>query len=194
MNEQQGNEHQVFTMECRDIILREYLSSDVEAIYALTQQPEIKQFLPDWDVPLAQRVDWIKNYETVENRRFLQAAAADGHIGGMILRLGIIEKATGEFIGWCNTGIKDELPEPNREIMYALSNRHTNKGYTTQAVQALAQYLFAYTDVAVLNAVALTHNHSSNKVIQKCGFETEGTIRIDDEEYNHYKLYKRKEA
>ncbi|MGN7358408.1 GNAT family N-acetyltransferase [Paenibacillus sp. SAF-054] len=184
------NMHQTFTIEGKDIILREYLVSDVQSLYALTQQPEIKRFLPDWDVPLAQRVDWITNYETVENRQFLQAAVDDGRIGDMRLRLGIIEKATGEFIGWCNTGIKEELPEPNREIMYALSNRHTNKGYTTQAVQALARYLFEHTDVTVLNAIALTHNYASNKVIQKCGFEFKGTIRIDEAEYHHYKLFK----
>lgn len=180
----------IFTIDCKDIVLREYLIEDVEALCALTRQPEIKTFLPDWDVQLEQRVDWISNYETVDNQRFLQAVASGGHVGDMMLRLGIILKETGEFIGWCNTGIKEELPEPNREIMYAISNQHTNKGYTTQAVRALAQYLFAHTDINMLNAVALTHNHSSNKVIQKSGFDYVDQIEIEGQTYNHYKLYK----
>ncbi|MED5018907.1 GNAT family N-acetyltransferase [Paenibacillus chibensis] len=194
MDKRQGSAKDAFTIECKDIMLREYQVLDVEALYALTQQPEIKQFLPDWDVPLEQRIDWITHYETVENRRFLQAVKEDGRIGDMTLRLGIILKETGEFIGWCNTGIKEELEKPNREIMYALSNRYTRRGYTTQAVQALSQYLFDHTDVIVLNALALTHNQASNKVIQKSGFEAAGTIRIEDAEYHHYKLFKHKNA
>jgi len=190
MNMKHKAKNDIFTIDCKDILLREYLIEDVEALYALTRQPEIKTFLPDWDVPLEQRVDWITNYETVDNQRFLQAVASGGHVGDMMLRLGIILKETGEFIGWCNTAIKEELPEPNREIMYAISNQHTNKGYTTQAVRALAQYLFAHTDIIMLNAVALTHNHSSNKVIQKSGFNYVDQIEIEGQTYNHYKLYK----
>ncbi|GIP29307.1 N-acetyltransferase [Paenibacillus sp. J23TS9] len=190
MNMKHKDKNDIFTIDCKDILLREYLIEDVEALCALTRQPEIKTFLPDWDVPLEQRVDWITNYETVDNQRFLQAVASGGHVGDLMLRLGIILKETGEFIGWCNTAIKEELPEPNREIMYAISNQHTNKGYTTQAVRALAQYLFAHTDIIMLNAVALTHNHSSNKVIQKSGFDYVDQIEIEGQKYNHYKLYK----
>ncbi|MCJ8013259.1 GNAT family N-acetyltransferase [Paenibacillus sp. KQZ6P-2] len=183
-------ENHIFTIECKDIILREYLVDDVEALCALTRQPEIKEFLPDWDVPLAQRVEWITHYETVDNQRFLQAAAKDGKVGGIPLRLGIILKESGEFIGWCNTLMKEEMPKPNREIMYAISNQHTKKGYTTQAVQSLAKYLFSHTDVMMLNAIALTHNIASNKVIRKSGFEYVDLIEIEGKTYNHYKLYK----
>lgn len=115
--------------------MREYSVEDLEEFHALTLQPEIIEFLPDWNVPKEQRLDWLINYEIKENQQFLQAISAGGDIGELRLRLGIILKESGEFIGWCCTGIKDELPVPNREIMYAISKDHRGKGYTTQAAK-----------------------------------------------------------
>ncbi|MGM2732132.1 GNAT family N-acetyltransferase, partial [Bacillus cereus group sp. Bce005] len=77
---------------------------------------------------------------------------------------------TDEFIGWCCTGIKDELPSPNREIMYAISSEFQKKGYATKASKGLINYLFTNTNLDVINAVALINIVSSNKVIEKCGF------------------------
>ncbi|WP_433957200.1 hypothetical protein [Cytobacillus horneckiae] len=56
-------------------------------------------------------------------------------IGGQnYLKLGIILKETGEFIGFCNIGINEELNEPNRVIGDAFSKHYRNCGYTTKAV------------------------------------------------------------
>jgi RimJ/RimL family protein N-acetyltransferase len=99
-------------------------------------------------------------------------------------------KETGEFIGWCCSGMKDELPPPNREIMYAISKDHRGKGYATQAAQGMVNYLFEHTNVGTLSAIALLHNIPSNKVIQKCAFNLQGIIEIDNEKYNYYKLVK----
>ncbi|GIP32794.1 GNAT family N-acetyltransferase [Paenibacillus sp. J2TS4] len=181
-----------FTIECSDIILREYRIEDLDELYALTQQPEIMEFLPDWNVSKEQRLHWLIHYETVENKKFIQAVSEGGHIEQLRLRLGIILKETNEFIGWCCTGIKEELSPPNREIMFAISRDHRSKGYTTQAVQAVIKCLFERTNVEELNAVALIHNIPSNRVIQKCGFDLVNRIEIDHEKYNHYKIHKSK--
>lgn len=183
--------NEIFTITCKDILLREYVMEDVDSLCELTQQAEIKEFLPDWNASRENRLYWMQHYEIVDNKKFLQAVADGGEVGDIYLRLAIILKETGEFIGWCCSGIKEELPPPNREIVYAISNRHANKGYTTQAVEGMITYLFENTDVEVLNAVALVRNIPSNKVIQKCGFEFVGTVEIDQEINNHYRISKR---
>lgn len=38
--------------------------------------------------------------------------------------------------------------------------------------------------------MALTHNVSSNRVIQKCGFRYMNNIEIENREFYHYKLSK----
>lgn len=177
-----------FTIECEDILLREYMVEDLDAIFKITFEPEIRQFLPGWDVPREQRLEWLTNYEIVENRQFLQAVQNGGDVGQLRLRLAMVLKETDECIGWCNTGPKEELPQPNREIMYGISNQHYNKGYTTQAVRALIQFLFQNTSEYELNALAVVHNHASNKVIQKCGFKYVGEIELEQERHHLYKL------
>lgn len=177
-----------FTIECEDILLREYKMEDLDAIFKITHEPEIRQFLPGWDVSREQRLEWLTHYEIVENRKFLQAVHDGGDVGQLRLRLAIVLKETGECIGWCNTGPKEELPPPNREIMYGISNRYYNNGYTTQAVRALIQFLFRNTNELELSAVAVVHNHASNKVIQKCGFTYMGEIELEQERHHLYKL------
>jgi len=178
----------LFTIDCGEILLREFRVEDVDAIYELTSQPEVYKFLPDWHSTREQRLTWVTNYEIPSNKEFLSALP---NISGQnCLKLGIVLKETGEFIGFCNTGIKEELCEPNREIAYAISKHYRNRGYTTKAVKGLIQYLFNHTDVEHLNTVVVPHNLSSKKVIQKCGFRFNGNIEIEERTHSHYMLNK----
>ncbi|TKI48251.1 GNAT family N-acetyltransferase [Lysinibacillus tabacifolii] len=178
----------LFTIDCGDILLREFRIEDADAIYELTSQPEVYNFLPDWRSTKEQRTNWVTNYEIPDNKKFL--LAVPNISGANYLKLGIILKETGEFIGFCNTGIKEELSEPNREVVYAISKQYSCRGYTTTAVKGLIKYLFENTDVELLNTVVLPHNLGSNKVIQKCGFRFNGEIEIEDQIHYHYTLNK----
>jgi ribosomal-protein-alanine N-acetyltransferase len=178
----------LFTIDCGDILLREFRVEDIDAIYELTSQPEVYEFLPDWKSTKEQRLDWVTNYEIPSNKEFLSAVP---NIDGQnYLKLGVILKETGEFIGFCNTGIKDELPEPNREIVYAISKHYKNRGYATKGVKGLINYLFENTNVELLNTVVLRHNVGSNKVIQNSGFTFKGDIEIEHQQHYHYILHK----
>ncbi|CUB59654.1 MULTISPECIES: GNAT family N-acetyltransferase [Bacillus cereus group] len=178
----------LFRIECGDIYLQEFTVKDAESIYKIANQPEVAKFLPDWKSTKEQRVDWVVNYEIPENKAFLHAVRITTNIDDHILKLGICKKTTNEFIGWCCTGIKDELPAPNREIMYAVSCEYHNNGYATKATKGLVDYLFEKTKVDVLNAIALINNVASNKVIEKCGFIYKRQQKIENQIYNHYIL------
>ncbi|WP_405172653.1 GNAT family N-acetyltransferase [Paenibacillus sp. FSL H8-0280] len=177
-------------INCKDIYLREYRIEDLEKLQEITWQPEVYECLPGWNATIEDRTLWLTEYEIPENQRFKQAVVTGGDIGDLYLRMAIVLKENDEFIGWCCSGIKDELPAPNREIMYGISKHFRNRGYTTQALKGITEYLFEHTNVEVLNAVALTTNQASNKVIQKCNFERLNLIEIEDEKYNHYHLRK----
>lgn len=187
----QTNSSDELIIDCKDIYLREYRIEDLEKLQEITWQPEVYEFLPGWNATIEERTLWLTEYEIPENQRFKQAVLAGGDIGEICLRMAIVLKENGEFIGWCCSGIKDELPAPNREIMYGISKDFRNHGYTTQALKGMTEYLFEDTNVEVLNAIALTTNQASNKVIQKCNFERVSLIEIEDEPYIHYQLCKR---
>ncbi|TVX91641.1 GNAT family N-acetyltransferase [Paenibacillus agilis] len=188
MSHLQNRSNSKLTIACKDIILREYQIEDVDALHKLTWQPHFHEFLTGWNVPKEQREEWFANYEIPENERFLEAIARTGNPEQYRLRLGVILKETGEFIGICGTGIKDELSQPNREVFYGISEQYQNKGYTTQAVRGLITYLFENTQVEQLIAIAHIRNVSSNKVIQKCGFQFQRDVIIESEEHHYYKL------
>jgi RimJ/RimL family protein N-acetyltransferase len=177
----------VFTIECKDVILREFGLEDLDELYALTLQNEITDILPDWKATKEQRREWLINMHIKGNKEFLKNIPS---IGEQWLTLGIILKETNEFIGWCCTGSCDELPKPDREIGYAISKYHRNKGYTTQAVKSLIEYLFENTNVEILNAIALTNNGPSNHVLRKCGYIYMDNIIIGDREFYHYRIGK----
>ncbi|AXK18578.1 TPA: GNAT family N-acetyltransferase [Bacillus toyonensis] len=180
----------LFRIDCGNIYLQEFTMKDAESIYKISNQPEIEKFLPDWKSTKEQRVNWIINDEIPANKAFLEAVKTTNNIDNHMLKLGIFKQATNEFIGWCCTGIKEELPSPNREIMYAISSEYQNNGYATKANKGLIDYLFKKTNVNVLNAIALIKNVPSNKVIEKCGFIYMSQQTIENRLFNHYVLSK----
>jgi RimJ/RimL family protein N-acetyltransferase len=177
-----------FTLEGRDVILREFVLGDLDAFCTVTAEPHIREFLPDWHVDKETRRVWLRDYEIPGSRKFLEAVAQGGNVGDRMLRLAVIERSSRHFVGWCCTGIKDELPQPNREIVYGLSAACRGQGYMTQAVTALADWLFAHTDIRLLHGLARPNNTASNRVLQKCGFERLGEIMLEDGHFLHYAL------
>ncbi|WP_414635245.1 GNAT family N-acetyltransferase [Bacillus sp. NTK074B] len=183
-----NNGHDLFKIDCGNIYLQEFSTADVGSIHRISNQPEIAHYLPDWKSSFEQRLDWVTHYEIPANKAFLESVDKTGDVGDRMLKMGIFLKETNELIGWCCTGIKEELPAPNREIMYAISCEHQGKGYATKASLGLIRYLFTQTNVETVNAVALIDNAPSSKVIGKCGFSYQGQVTIDQEKYHHYRL------
>ena len=50
-------------------------------------------------------------------------------------------------------------------------------GYATEALQAAVEFIFTHTELDRLQATADVRNTASNRVLEKCGFVLEGTIR-----------------
>jgi Acetyltransferases, including N-acetylases of ribosomal proteins len=190
MPEDNSNSKKVFIIDCKDVVLREYQIEDLDAIYNITLQPEVKEFLPDWVAAKEKRREWLSKYEIPENKKCFDSFPDFPNSNEYILRLGIILKETNELIGCITSGLKKELPPPNREIGYVISNDYTGNGYATQATKGLIKFLFENTNIDVLNATALTYNAPSNRVIQKCGFKLLGTMEIMGKDFYYYKIDK----
>jgi hypothetical protein len=90
LSHSQEQNQTVFRIECEDIVLREFQEDDLEDFHALTWEPHFHAYLIGWNVAREQREEWFLQYEIPENKRFLDAAAHDGDIRELRLRLGII--------------------------------------------------------------------------------------------------------
>lgn len=87
----------------------------------------------------------------------------------------IIEKKDGTRIGF----IAHYLIQPSRwmEIGYDIIPKERGKGYGTEAVQLMLDYLFLSKDIGRIQAITDTRNKASQRVLEKTGFSKEGTIR-----------------
>ncbi|HET9520155.1 MAG TPA: GNAT family N-acetyltransferase [Candidatus Limnocylindrales bacterium] len=64
------------------------------------------------------------------------------------------------------------------ELAYQLhDDRHAGRGYVTEAVQLLVDYLFGAKKEHRLQLVIVPENAPSRRIAEKCGFVLEGTVR-----------------
>ena len=64
------------------------------------------------------------------------------------------------------------------ELAYQLhADRHAGRGYATDAVQLLVDYLFGAKKEHRLQLVIVPENTASRRIAEKCGFVLEGTVR-----------------
>jgi RimJ/RimL family protein N-acetyltransferase len=69
------------------------------------------------------------------------------------------------------------LPSKRMEIGYDLIPSERGKGYGTEAVQIIVDYLFLTKNIVRIQAVTNVDNIRSRRVLEKAGFVKEGTLR-----------------
>lgn len=87
----------------------------------------------------------------------------------------IIEKKDGTKIGYMTHWVV----QPSRlvEIGYFMIPKERGKGYCSEAVQIIVDYLFLSKDIVRIQAGTDVRNKASQKVLENAGFVREGTIR-----------------
>lgn len=87
----------------------------------------------------------------------------------------ICDRKTEEFIG--SMGLSLFIEQEGAEMHYWLGEAFWNKGYCTEAAKRTIQYVF---EDLKLHRLQITHregNVASKRVVEKCGFVFEGTMR-----------------
>jgi len=64
-----------------------------------------------------------------------------------------------------------------QEIGYVMIPKERGKGYCTEAVMIMVDYLFLSKDLSCIQAMTDVRNLASQKVLEKVGFQKEGIIR-----------------
>lgn len=135
---------------------------DIEGLYSWASDPEV-----------GPNAGW-KPHATLEDSaeilRDMFIPGGDGYA--------IREKATGEIIG--NISVYEDSARENvasMEVGYALKKECWGKGYMTEACKAIMAYAFEKYDLVIMAIRTSNVNRRSQRVIEKCGFTYEGTIR-----------------
>lgn len=72
---------------------------------------------------------------------------------------------------------KDNIHTRTAEMGYYISEQYWGKGIGTSAVKQVCKYIFENTDIIRIFAQPFANNAASCRILEKSGFEYEGTLR-----------------
>ena len=164
------------TSRCK---LRQFTWEDAKGLFMMDSDPEVHRFLGNRPLKnIGQSRDIIRN--------IMQQYRING-----IGRFAVIEKLTGEFMGWA--GLKLEIREVNGhrsyyDLGYRLARRYWEKGIASECAAASLEIGFNKYGLEVINAAAHIDNMASNRVLQKNGLKLKNTFRFDGATHNWYEI------
>lgn len=85
----------------------------------------------------------------------------------------------GELAGSIAVYRRDNIHFRTGELGYYLGERFWGKGVGTEAVKQICGYIFKYTDIIRIFAEFFAENKASCRVLEKAGFQMEGTLRCN---------------
>ena len=88
---------------------------------------------------------------------------------------GMVSKDTNTVIG--DISVFDIENSRMGSVGYRLDPDLWGQGYTSEALAAAVDFIFTHTELDRLHATADVRNVASNRVLEKCGFVHEGTVR-----------------
>lgn len=147
------------TLETERLILREWQENNVADMYEFYKSPNIG---PRAGGKIHENID-----DSLECIRLLIKNQEDW---------AIVLKENNKPIG--SIGLYDiNRHEQYKELEYVLSEDYQNKGYATEAVKRVLEYSFSELDLMIVAVCHYPFNVQSKRVIEKCGFTYEGTLR-----------------
>lgn len=160
---------EVFRIETPRLWLRWSRPSDTNALHAIASQASVATMTATWPHPLP---------EDEAARRI--ACARDLNANGEALILAMTLKgAPNQLVGQigCNAS-----PVEHLGIGYMVDPSVWNRGLATEAVRGFVDALFTYSHLKRVTASCRTVNPASKRVLEKCGFLTNGRGMLDTDQ------------
>ncbi len=166
-------------LQTQNLIIREILPSDVDGIFELDSNSEVHRFLGNNPISSKEKAAEIIEY--------IRKQYIDNGIG----RWAVIEKKSGDFIGW--TGIKLEDIETNGftkyyDLGYRFIPRYWGKGYGYESTFASLNYIVKMLDLKKVCGAAHIDNIGSNRILQKVGLKFINEFIYDGAKHNWYEI------
>lgn len=145
-------------LETKRLILREWQESDSADIFAFAQSANVM------------KAGWRVHENIDESFTYIRSAIERQESWAIVLKennkpIGVIEL----FDSNRHKGYK--------ELEFIISDDFHNKGYATEAVKCVLDYAFSELELVIVGVCHYLSNAQSKRVIEKCGFTYEGTLR-----------------
>jgi ribosomal-protein-alanine N-acetyltransferase len=166
-------------LQTKNLIIREILPSDVDGIFELDSNSEVHRYMGG---------HVLNNKKEAEDRiQHIRQQYIDNGIG----RWAVIEKKSGDFIGW--TGIKLEDIETNGftnyyDLGYRFIPRYWGKGYGFESTLDSFNHIVKMLDLKKVCGAAHIDNIGSNRILQKVGLKFINEFIYDGAKHNWYEI------
>lgn len=160
-------------IETERLVLRKPTYDDVEPLYDLSQDEDVMLYYgkePYTKLEQSKKeVDWfLKIWKEETGTRWI-----------------ISLKGGEDFIG--EIGFYEyEKKHKKAEIGYKLAKKHWRKGYMGEALLGVLDYMYGALDLNRVQALVDPRNPASSKLLEKYGFQQEGTLRDYEFERGDY--------
>lgn len=149
-------------------ILREQTLEDTEAFFRYYTHPEVGQYIlaskPTTLLEASKEVQYCRNLFYSKQGIYWTIA----------------QKSNNEMIG--AVGLYMNNMHQRAEITYDLSHDHWRQGIMLKTIHAIVAYAFAHMKLQRIEAVTRPENVASMALLEKAGFQREGTLR----QYRYY--------
>jgi RimJ/RimL family protein N-acetyltransferase len=163
-------------LETDRLILRRFTQDDVDNLVALDGDPAVMRYITGGPPTPRETLEhdhlpyYLDYYERYEGYGFWA----------------VIEKSTGEFLGWFHFRPNQGAPEDEPELGYRLRRSAWGKGYATEGSRALIRKGFTELGARRVVAFAYAENLASTRVMEKAGMRLVRTFRLTPEQLQEY--------
>lgn len=112
-------------------------------------------------------------YTEQDGKEFISAMLAANESDTFAFAITVNGKAIGSIGSFRQTNIHNKTAE----LGYYIAEEYWGKGIMTEAVKQLCDYVFSHTDIIRIYAEPFAYNIGSCRVLEKAGFQYEGTLR-----------------
>ena len=112
-------------------------------------------------------------YTEQDGKKFISAMLAANENDTFAFAITVNGKVIGSIGAFRQTNIHNKTAE----LGYYIAEEYWGKGIMTEAVKQLCDYVFSHTDIIRIYAEPFAYNIGSCRVLEKAGFQYEGTLR-----------------
>lgn len=154
-----------YTLETKNLLLKRFEYEHIDSM--------LKNFIADENI---QKMYSEPTYKTPEEVKALLDKYISSYSSLDYYRYAIIDKESLECIGLIAFFLVDTKNQ-FAEIEYCIGSNYQRRGYATEATKRLIDFGFNNIKLHKIQICCKSINIASRRVIEKCGFTYEGTLR-----------------
>lgn len=172
-----------YIFETERLKIRKFVIDDARVLYQNHLEEEVKKWIPNESyADIEETKGAISFYIDCVNNKYLPYVLA------------VELKQTGELIG--DTGVNEVEGNANEvEIGYGICKKYSGKGYATELLKAMTEFVISTFGINVLYGRVMRGNNASVRVLEKSGYIfVKEEFGAEDDPYGNGMLIYKKEC